>query len=67
MSILKYFKAKCLATDDNAHSITNSMYVVLTLTELQQRNEERLAAVKEAMGTLYILHPAHSISRKENV
>jgi hypothetical protein len=43
------------------------MYVVPTLIELQQRNEERLAAVKEAMGTLYILHPAHSVGRKGNV
>ncbi len=67
MSILNYFKTKCMTSDDNAHTITNSMYAVSTLTELQQRNEERLAAVKEAMGTLYILHPAHSIGRKEGV
>lgn len=31
--------------------------------ELRARNEERLKAAKEAMGTKWLLHPANAMSR----
>lgn len=31
----------------------------------RQRNEKRLAKIKEEMGELYILHPSHKKSRLE--
>ena len=33
------------------------------LAELQKRNEQRIAKIKDEMGELYILHPSHIKSR----
>ena len=39
--------------------------VLADLAELQKRNAKRMAAIKESMGELYILHPSHKKSRLE--
>ena len=38
---------------------------LLELDAIRQRNEKRMAAIKESMGELYILHPSHKKSRLE--
>ena len=65
--IMNFFKDKCMVMDDIAHNLTNNMYNVPTITELQERNMQKLQKAKEQMGTLYILHPVHNVKRKGNV
>ena len=40
---------------------------LLELDAIRQRNEKRMAAIKESMGELYMLHPSHKKSRLEVV
>ena len=42
-----------------------SCEALLELDAIRQRNEKRMAAIKESMGELYILHPSHKKSRLE--
>ena len=37
--------------------------VLLDMEGMQQRNEARIAKIKEEMGTKYILHPSHMKTR----
>lgn len=37
--------------------------VLLELESMQQRNEKRMAAIKESMGSRYLLHPDNMKSR----
>ena len=37
--------------------------MLIELAELQKRNAQRLAAIKQEMGEKYILHPSHMKSR----
>lgn len=37
--------------------------ILLDMEGMQQRNEARIAKIKEEMGTKYILHPSHMKSR----
>ena len=38
---------------------------LLELDAIRQRNEKRMDAIKDAMGTTWVLHPAHKKSRLE--
>ena len=39
--------------------------VLLELKAMQQRNKTRMDAIKDAMGTTWVLHPEHKKSRLE--
>ena len=65
--IINFFKDKCMVMDDIANNLTNDMYDVQTIAELQERNKQKLQKAKEQMGTLYILHPVHKIKLKGSV
>lgn len=40
-------------------------YETQDLLELRKRNEERLRAAKEQLGTKYLLHPDNQITKKK--
>jgi hypothetical protein len=40
------------------------MELTKEMTELRQRNEERLKEAKEKLGVKWLLHPDHQIQRK---
>lgn len=65
MNILNFFKAKCMVSDDVAHTVTNYMQHIPTVKELQQINNEKLEQAKAYMGQKWILHPANATKRKE--
>ena len=44
---------------------TTPCKALLELDAIRQRNDRRIAAIKESMGELYILHPSHKKSRLE--
>jgi len=39
--------------------------VLLELEAMQQRNKTRMDAIKDVMGTTWVLHPEHKKSRLE--
>ena len=53
LNIIASFKKK--ATPD--------VNLLAEYAQLQDRNKARMEAIKEAMGTSYILHPSHKKSR----
>ena len=65
MNIIEFFKEKCKAADDAANTITNKMYHIPKLKDIQERNNAKLEQAKEYMGTKWILHPANATKRKE--
>lgn len=67
MSIMNFFKDKCMIASDNANTITNLMQGLPQVAALQQANAEKLEKAKEMLGVKYILHPVHSVKRKESV
>lgn len=42
---------------------TTPSKALLELEAIHQRNQKRMAKIKEEMGTKYILHPSHMKSR----
>ena len=40
------------------------MELTKEMAELRARNEERLKAAKEQLGTKWILHPVHKVQKK---
>lgn len=67
MSILNFFKSKCMVSDDIAHNITNRITFQPSMEDLQQRNAQKLEQAKSYMGTKWLLHPDNSPKRKEAV
>ena len=67
MNITNFFKDKCMIADDNTNTITNLMQGLPQVVALQQANAEKLEKAKEMLGVKYILHPVHSVKRKEVV
>lgn len=65
MSILNFFKAKCMVSDDIAHNITNRITFQPSTEDLRQRNEQKLEQAKAYMGQKWILHPANATKRKD--
>ena len=71
MSIMNFFKAKCMIADDNSSTITNLMQGLPQVTALQQANAEKLEKAKEMLGSNWLLHKDStfvkeiSIKRKE--
>jgi hypothetical protein len=53
--------------DDMKHNITGRMQDLSPIATLQQANAEKLEKAKELLGVKYILHPVHSVKRKENL
>ena len=44
---------------------TTPRKALLELDAIRERNEKRMAEIKESMGELYVLHPIHKKSRLE--
>lgn len=65
MNIIEFFKEKCKAADDAANTITNKMYNIPKLKDIQERNNVKLEQAKEYLQTKWILHPANATKRKE--
>ena len=65
--IMNFFKDKCMIADDNSSTITNLMQGLPQVASLQRANAEKLEKAKEMLGVKYILHPVHSVKRKEVV
>jgi len=47
----------------NKQQESASCEALLELDAIRQRNEQRIAKIKDEMGELYILHPSHIKSR----
>ena len=73
MSIMNFFKDKCMIASDNANTITNLMQGLPQVVALQQANAEKLEKAKEVLGSNWILHKDSTfvkeipIKRKEGV
>lgn len=67
MNILNFFKSKCMAESDAANTITNKMYNIPKLKDIQERNAAKLEDAKKYLGTNWLLHPANAPKRKEVV
>jgi len=65
MNIIEFFKEKCKASDDAANTITNKMYNIPKLKDIQERNATKLEDAKKYLGTNWLLHPANAPKRKE--
>lgn len=66
-NILNFFKSKCLVSDDKAHTIDN-VYLALKHAEKNaDKMQDKLQAAKAYLGEKYILHPVHSVKRKDCV
>lgn len=65
--VINFFSEKCLVMDDMKHNITGRMQNLSPIAALQQANAEKLEKAKETLGVKYILHPVHSVKRKEGV
>jgi len=64
---MNFFLGKCPSHSDMKHNITGRMQDLSPIATLQQANAEKLEKAKELLGVKYILHPVHSVKRKENV
>jgi len=67
MSIMNFFKDKCMIASDNANTITNLMQGLPQVAALQQANAEKLEKAKEMLGSSWILHKDNAVTRKEAV
>jgi len=67
MNIMNFFKDKCMIADDNASTITNLMQGLPQVATLQQANAEKLEKAKEKLGSNWLLHKDHAVTRKEAV
>ena len=65
--VINFFSDKCLVMEDMKHNITGRMQHLPQVVALQQANAEKLEKAKEMLGVKYILHPVHSVKRKEGV
>jgi hypothetical protein len=74
MKLFNFFKSKCMASDDQAHTLDN---VYSTIKHAENNTEklqdkpsataDKLEAAKSYLGEKYILHPKHSVKRKNAV
>jgi len=66
-----FFKQKCMAGDDKAHTLDNVYSAKITadnvLEDKPSATADKLVAAKNYLGEKYILHPKHSVKRKNAV
>ena len=67
MSIMNFFKDKCMIASDNASTITNLMQGLPKVSALQQANTEKLEKAKEMLGSNWLLHKESTFVKENTV
>lgn len=67
MKLFNFFKQKCMASDDAAHTLDCLYSAGIHAENNAEKLQNKLEAAKQYLGEKHILHPVHSVKRKDTV